>query len=224
MEPNTAGESQEVSPFLPLETASQITKGQREQRFWKFWLTANPTTESRVAGLQDALAAYDAHEAAVRKFIADAEEQALADWVSQAENYRDGVLMPLRHRQSPTGNCFVSFYRSEWEEYSPAEGGCYWMRRTPLACFPLSYFNGVVAGTTIAHHSDAEADAMTLEAAKEYGRDKLGLTFDGDTINWGEGDTRKVRGLTSCSPEADGEAILEAFPFQSAAMCRPHYE
>ncbi len=222
MEPETAGDNnQEVSPFLPLETASQITKGQREQRFWKYWLKSNPTTESKVAGLQDALAAYDAHEAAVRKFIADAEEQELADWISQAEAYRDSLLMPLRHRQSPTGNCFVNFYRSEWEEYSPAEGGCYWMRRTPIACFPVSYFNGV---GVYGHPDDAEADKRTLEAAKEYGRDKLGLTFDGDETERSDGSKRKVFGLTSARPEADAEAMLEAFPFQSAAMCRPHYE
>ena len=222
MEHKPAGENiQEVSPFLPLETASQITKGQREQRFWKYWLANNPTTESKMTGLQDALAALDKHEADVRKFISDAEEQALADWVSQAETYRDEVLMPLRHRQSDEGVCFVNFYRSEWEEYSPAEGGCYWMRRTPLACFPLSYFDGTGYWGHPSEGSDAKT---TLERAKEYGRDKLGLTFDGDTINWGEGDTRKVRGLTSCSPEADAEVMLEAFPFQSAAMCRPHYE
>lgn len=213
--------NQEASPFLPLATASQITKGQREERFWKFWVTANPTTESKIDGLQDAFAALDRHEAEVRKFIADAEEQALADWTAQAENYRDDFLMPLRHRQSPTGNCFVSFYRSEWEEFSPAEGGCYWMRRTPLACFPVSYFNGV---GVYGHPDDAQADERTLEAAKEYGRDKLGLTFEGDWMEREGYDRRKVWGLTSSRPEADAEVFLEAFPFQSTAMVTPHYE
>jgi hypothetical protein len=222
VEPNTAGDnSQEASPFLPLETASQITKAKREERFWKFWLTANPTTESKVAGLQDALAALDKHEADVRKFIADAEEQALADWTAQAENYRDEFLMPLRNRKSPTGNCFVNFYRSEWEEYSPAEGGCYWMRRTCIASFPVAYFNGV---GVFGHPDDAQADERTLDAAKEYGRDKFGLTFDGDLTERSDGSKRKVWGLTSSRPEADAEVMLEALPFQSATFTRPHYE
>lgn len=198
-----------------------MSKGERESRFWKIWLSDKLTTESKMAGLQDALAALDAHELAVSKFLADAEEQALADWLSDAENYRDDFLMPLRHRQSPTGNCFVCFYRSEWEEFSPAEGGCYWMRRTPLACFPVSYFNGV---GVYGHPDDAAADERTLAAAKEYGRDKLGLTFEGDETERSDGSKRKVWGLTSSRPEADAEVMLEAFPFQSTAMVKPHYE
>jgi hypothetical protein len=95
------------------------------------------------------------------------------------------------------------------------------MRRRPVASFPLSYFDGTGYWGHPSEGSDAKT---TLERAKEYGRDKLGLTFDGDTINWSEGDTRKVRGLTSASPEADGEVMLEAFPFQSAALVAPHYE
>lgn len=222
MEPNTAGDiTQEVSPFLPLETASQITKAEREERFWKFFLSRNATTESRVAGLQDALAALDAHELAVRKFKHDAEEQALADWLRDAESYRDDFLMPLRHRQSAEGGCFVNFYRSDWEEFSPAEGGCYWMRRRPVASFPLSFFDGTGYW---GHPSEGSAAVTTLERAKEYGRDKFGLTFEGDWLEREGYDRRKVWGLTSSRPEADAEVMLEQFPFQSAALVAPHYE
>ena len=198
-----------------------MSKGEREAHFWKVWLSDKVTTESKVAGLQDALAALDKHDAECQKFKHDAEEQALADWLSDAENYRDEFLMPLRFRQSPTGYCFVCFYRSEWEEFSPAEGGCYWMRRTPLACFPVSYFNGV---GEYGHPANADADERTLEAAKEYGRKELGLTFDGDETERSDGSKRKVFGLTSSRPEADAEVMLECFPFQSAALVTPHYE
>ena len=222
MEPNTTGDNnQEVSPFLPLATASQKTKAEREAHFWKVWLSDKVTTESKCAGLQDALAALDKHEEEVRKFLHDEEEQALADWTAQALTYQDEFLMPLRLRQSPTGNCFVSFYRSEWEEFSPAEGGCYWMRRTMVACFPVSHFNGVGA---YGHPADGGADDRTLEAAKEYGRKEFGLTFEGDWLERDGYDRRKVWGLTSSRPEADAEVFLEAFPFQAATMCRPHYE
>jgi hypothetical protein len=222
VEPNTAGDNnQEVSPFLPIETASQITKGQREQRFWKYWLANNPTTESKMAGLQDALAAYDAHEADVRKFIRDAEEQSLADWTATAESYRDEFLMPLRNRKGDSEANFVNFYRTELIEYSPAEGGCFYLRRLCLASFPVSYFNAVNYYGEFTTPEGAEQ--KTLEAAKEYGRDKFGLTFQGDRVEGCEGD-REVRGFSSSRPEADGEAMLERFPFQSATMTVPHYE
>ena len=222
MEPNTAGDnSQEASPFLPLATASQMSQGQREQRFWKFFLSTNVSKESRVAGLQDALAALDKHEADVRKFIADAEAQSLADWTADAENYRDEFLMPLRHRVSAEGGCFVNFYRSDWEEFSPAEGGCYWMRRRPVASFPLSFFDGTGYW---GHPSEGSTAQTTLERAKEYGRDKFGLTFEGDEVERSDGSKRKVWGLTSSRPEADAEVMLEQFPFQSAALVAPHYE
>ena len=100
MEPNTTGDNnQEASPFLPLETASQKTKGEREELFFKWFRSAMPTMENKCAGLQDALAALDKHEAEVRKFQHDAEEQALADWTATAESYRDEFLMPLRIRK-----------------------------------------------------------------------------------------------------------------------------
>ena len=95
------------------------------------------------------------------------------------------------------------------------------MRRTPLACFPVSYFNGV---GEYGHPANADADERTLEAAKEYGRKELGLTFEGDWMEREGYDRRKVWGLTSSRPEADAEVMLEVFPFQSAATTPPHYE
>lgn len=222
MEHKPDGENnQEASPFLPLATASQMTKGEREELFFKWFRSEKVKANNTLSSLQDALDALDKHEKEVRKFKHDAEEQSLADWLSDAENYRDNFLMPLRFRQSPTGNCFVCFYRSEWLEFSPAEGGCYWMRRTPVACFPVSYFNGV---GEYGHPANADADQQTLERAKEYGRDKLGLTFEGDETERSDGSKRKVWGLTSSRPEADAEVFLEPFPFQSASLVTPHYE
>ena len=194
----------------------------RMAHFWKWFQSRYPLGHpERFNAREQACKDFDAHEVKVKDFILAAEEQALADWLSDAENYRDEFLMPLRFRQSPTGYCFVCFYRSEWEEFSPAEGGCYWMRRTPLACFPVSYFNGV---GEYGHPANADADERTLEAAKEYGRKELGLTFDGDETERSDGSKRKVFGLTSSRPEADAEVILERFPFQSATLTVPHYE
>jgi len=222
VEPNTSGDNnQEASPFLPLATASQKTKGEREELFFKWFRSERVKQNNTLASLQDALDALDKHEEEVRKFLHDEEEQALSDWTATALTYQDEFLMPLRLRQSPTGNCFVSFYRSEWEEFSPAEGGCYWMRRTMVACFPVSHFNGVGYH---GHPADADADNRTLEAAKEYGRKEFGLTFEGDWLERDGYDRRKVWGLTSSRPEADAEVFLEAFPFQAATMNRPHYE
>ena len=199
-----------------------MTVSQRETHFWKFWLTANPTTESKCAGLQDALAALDKHEAEVRKFLHDAEEEALADWTATAESYRDEFLMPLRIRKGDSDANFVNFYRTELVEYSPAEGGCYYLRRLCVASFPVSYFNGHgYCGEFTCFES---AEDKVLETAKEYGRDKFGLTFEGDEVERSDGSKRKVFGLRSSRPEADGEAMLERFPFQSATLTVPHYE
>ena len=202
-----------------------MSKGEREEHFWNWYRSAAVRfewdTATKIERLTKALKDLDAHESEVRKFKHDADEQALADWTATAESYRDEFLMPLRFRQSPTGYCFVCFYRSEWEEFSPAEGGCYWMRRTPLACFPVSSFNGV---GEYGHPADAAIDERTIWAAKEYGRKELGLTFDGDETERSDGSKRKVFGLRSSRPEADAEVMLEVFPFQSAALVTPHYE
>ena len=86
----------------------------------------------------------------------------------------------------------------------------------------MSYFNAVNIYGEFTTPENAED--KTLEAAKEYGREKFGLTFQGDRVDWGDGDTREVRGFSSARPEADGEAMLERFPFQSATLTVPHYE
>jgi hypothetical protein len=195
---------------------------QRIDHFWKWFNAQHPIgSPSRQKAVDTAFADLEAHEMEVRKFKHDAEEQALADWLRDAESYRDDFLMPLRHRESAEGGCFVNFYRSDWEEFSPAEGGCYWMRRRPVASFPLSFFDGTGYW---GHPFAASAAQTTLERAKEYGRDKFGLTFEGDEAERSDGSKRKVFGLTSSRPEADAEVMLEQFPFQSAALVAPHYE
>ena len=199
-----------------------MSKADREAHFWKVWLSDKVTTESKVAGLQDALAALDKHDAECQKFKHDEEEQALSDWTATAESYRDEFLMPLRVRKGDSEVNFVNFYRTELVEYSQAEGGCFYHRRRCLASFPVSFFNAVNYYGEFTTPENGEA--KTLEAAKEYGREKFGLTFQGDRVDWGDGDTREVRGFSSARPEADGEAMLERFPFQSATLTVPHYE
>lgn len=100
---------------------------------------------------------------------------------------------------------FYSFYLTSYEEYSQAEGGCYYFHREALACFPISQFKDE-------------------DEAKAFARDKFGVTFEGDTVTYSDGRTRKVAGFTSCRPEANCEVFLERFPFQELTTEIPHYE
>lgn len=102
-------------------------------------------------------------------------------------------------------NGFVSFYYSVQEEYSPAEGGCWFIRRTPVACYPARNFLDTKTGGL---------DRGKLEAEAE----RLGLTLDGTEI---DGRPAKIR---SCAPEADCEAFLEQYPFEGTCLFAPRYE
>ena len=108
-------------------------------------------------------------------------------------------------------NGFVSFYHSVQEEYSPAEGGCWFVRRTPRACYPARLFW---------NYETQALDRTLLEAEA----DRLGLTLEGSTVSRSDGSLRPVSKICSSSPEADCEAFLETYPFQSAKTLRPHYE
>jgi len=108
-------------------------------------------------------------------------------------------------------NGFVSFYHSEQEEYSPAEGGCWFVRRTPRACYPARQF----------WNDETQALDRTLLEAEA---DRLGLTLEGSMVSRSDGTLRPVRKICSSAAEADCEAFLETYPFQSAKTLRPQYE
>ncbi|NCA22326.1 MAG: hypothetical protein EBS86_14460 [Crocinitomicaceae bacterium] len=113
---------------------------------------------------------------------------------------------------------FVTFYSSSLECYSQAEGGCYFVYRKPVACFVLKYF------TNGSSHA-ANIDKKLIEETA----DQLGLLLEGSEIQWGSNDDgspsmRKVRGIRSAAPEADGEYFLEAEPFENETKEWPQYE
>ena len=127
-------------------------------------------------------------------------EQTEADEKFDLEAYQQKVS------ELPT-DCenFWNFYLTSYDEYSPAEGGCYYYHRKALACYPLSKFD-------------------SLEQAKAFARDTFGVTFEGDTTETSGGYSRKVRGFTSASPEADCEVYAQRFPFQEVTTRTPRYE
>ena len=130
-----------------------------------------------------------------RKFELEQAQRVLAEQFFKREGY----------------NGFVSFYHSEQEEYSPAEGGCWFIRRTPVACYPASKFWS---------HSLKALNPKLLEAEA----DRLGLTLEGSEVENRDGTCRRVRKISSCSPEADCQAFLETYPFENARTIAPHYE
>lgn len=155
---------------------------------------------------------------AVAKFVADTCKalDALHDELLQVEEHRKWELEHAKtsldqFQWSEGVNGFVSFYHSEQEEYSPAEGGCWFIRRTPVACYPASKFWD---------YSAKDLDRKLLEAEAS----RLGLTLEGEETQNRDGSTRKVRPICSCASEADCEAFLETYPFSHACTIRPQYE
>jgi len=155
---------------------------------------------------------------AVAKFVADtckALDALHAELLEVEENrkweleHAKTSLEQFKGREGVKG--FVSFYHSEQEEYSPAEGGCWFVRRTPVACYPALKFWD---------YSTKDLDRKLLEAEAS----RLGLTLEGEEVICGDGTTRKVRKICSFSPEADCEAFLETYPFSNACTIRPSYE
>jgi len=152
------------------------------------------------------------------KFVSDCciALDALHAELSEAEEHRKWELehakTSLEQFQWSQGvNGFVSFYHSVQEEYSPAEGGCWFVRRTPVACYPAKKFWD---------YSAKSLDRKLLEAEAS----RLGLTLEGEEGENHDGSVRRVRPICSCAPEADGEAFLETYPFSHAETIAPRYE
>lgn len=155
---------------------------------------------------------------ACEKFVTDTCKSldALHAELSEAEQARLYCLESAKNNLDQFQWCngyngFVSFYHSEQEEYSPAEGGCWFIRRTPVACYPASKFWS---------HSLKALDRYAVRAEAF----RLGLTLEDDETENLDGSMRKVRKICSCAPEADCEAFLETYPFENARTIRPQYE
>ena len=152
------------------------------------------------------------------KFVSDCCKafDALHAELSEIEEHRKWELehakTSLEQFQWSQGvNGFVSFYHSVQEEYSPAEGGCWFIRRTPVACYPAKKFWD---------YSAKSLDRKLLEAEAS----RLGLTLEGEEVEGRDGSIRKVSPICSCAPEADCEAFLETYPFSHAETIAPRYE
>jgi len=141
---------------------------------------------------------------------------ALHDELKEAEQMRKNFLEYAKNNLEQFQWCegvngFVSFYHSVQEEYSTAEGGCWFIRRTPVACYPAKNFW---------NYETKDLDQKLLEAEAC----RLGLTLEGEEVPRGDGTFRKVRPICSCASEADGEAFLETYPFSHAETIAPRYE
>ena len=148
----------------------------------------------------------------ISRFVKDTCQtfDALHKFVKQEEQDRKDRLDCAKrsleqYQHNDKFNGFVSFYHSVQEEYSPAEGGCWFIRRIPVACYPARNFLDRKTGGL---------DRGKLEAEAE----RLGLTLDGTEI---DGRLAKIR---SCAPEADCEAFLEQYPFEGTCLFAPKYE
>ena len=155
---------------------------------------------------------------ACEKFVSDCCEalDALHAELSEVEQMRKNFLEYAKNNLEQFQWCegvngFVSFYHSVQEEYSTAEGGCWFVRRTPVACYPASKFWD---------YSAKSLDRKKLEAEAS----RLGLTLEGEETQNRDGSVRKVRKICCSAPEADGEAFLETYPFSHACTIAPRYE
>jgi hypothetical protein len=120
---------------------------------------------------------------------------------------------------------FVNFYRVSREEYSPAEGGCWFDYYQPFLCLPVSRLREMVFPTRWTGDVWSFADDDLTEEARLlvnlYAEDNLGLTLE-STIVCG----RTARPIYSAcwQGRADARWHLEGEPFESMTRVWPHYE
>ena len=115
---------------------------------------------------------------------------------------------------------YLSFYSASMECYSNAEGGCYYVHTSPVACYPRRLFA-----------ADAYDDTSPLDLEKVHAEaDRLNLTLEGTEIYHYRDELnvvhyRKVRPISSCAPEANARFYDgETEPFENRTTSRPVYE
>lgn len=101
--------------------------------------------------------------------------------------------------------------------YSPAEGGCYYDHHRFVGSMSIK-------DIPLGNEWWQNASEKTLEEAGErLFRDQCGAVFEDDTIEqWGK--TRKVRGISSASPEAKHRIYLEEVLGENTTTKVPVYE
>lgn len=120
---------------------------------------------------------------------------------------------------------FVNFYHVSREEYSPAEGGCWFDYYQPVMSIPVSRLEYMVFPTRWSGPAWSPVDDDLTEEARTlvnlYAEDNLGLTLETTML----GD-RKARPIYSACGQgrADARWHLEAEPFESMTRRWPHYE
>ncbi|NDH06546.1 hypothetical protein EBX93_11600, partial [bacterium] len=89
------------------------------------------------------------------------------------------------HEQNARRNperLFVNFYHVSREEYSPAEGGCWFDYYQPVLCLPVSRLQEMVYPTRWSGPAWSPADDDLTEEARTlvnlYAEEQLGLTLE----------------------------------------------
>jgi hypothetical protein len=122
---------------------------------------------------------------------------------------------------------FINFYSVSLEEYSPAEGGCYFDYYQPVMCLPVSRVQEIVFPLCWLNEGiwDFVSDDLTSHAKdliNRHAEEHLGLTLESTMC----GD-RKARPIYSCAGgwgRANARWHLEDKPFESTTTVWPHYE
>lgn len=124
-------------------------------------------------------------------------------------------------------NLFLNFYRVSREEYSPAEGGCWFDYYQPLMCIPFNEIKSLVFptrwdGIEIWDSINEDLTSHAKDLINLYAEETLGLTLESTMING-----RKARPIYSAAGgwgRADARWHMEDKPFETMTTVWPHYE
>ena len=146
------------------------------------------------------------------------------------EGENQSSVSPAGNReQIPARNIaklFVTFYHVSREEFSPAEGGCWFDYYRPVLCIPLMHIPHIIyptrwADTALWSDADDDMTSQAKDLVNLYAEDVLGLTLETTII-----DGRKALPIYSAcwQNRADARWHIEEEPMQSRTIRWPHYE
>ena len=122
---------------------------------------------------------------------------------------------------------FINFYRVSREEFSPAEGGCWFDFYQPLMSIPVCRIQDLVfptrwEGVDVWDFSSDDLTSHARDLVNLYAEETLGLTLECTVVNG-----RKARPIYSAAGgwgQADARWHMEDKPFESMTTVWPHYE